>query len=183
MARRKPALLKAVGSDLVYGSLAGAVGAACMTPLRVGARRAGLIDKTVPQVMEETLAHRLGVGTWTAPEQHHVADHLLHLLYGTVQGVIYRLATGQALRSRRPGGIVRRGTLFGALSWAIGGAVITPLLDASRPIWRSRTRENLINLGAHLVFGVVTALLADELARQPHHRRTPDTQRWHTSVG
>jgi uncharacterized membrane protein YagU involved in acid resistance len=175
---RQTSALPAVGSDLVYGALAGAVGAACMTPIRIAARRAGIIDKTVPQIMEETLAHRLGVGTWTSPEQHHVADHLLHLAYGSAQGAAYALATRRFRRST-----VRPGLVFGVLSWLFGGAVVVPLLDASRPIWRSPPRAELVNLAAHLIYGAVTALLADDLARQPHHRPTSNTRRWFTSVG
>jgi uncharacterized membrane protein YagU involved in acid resistance len=177
MARRK-AVFSHLGSDLVYGSLAGAVGAACMTPLRIAARRAGLIDKTVPQVIEEALAHKLGISSRSAPAQHHLADHLLHLGYGSMQGAIYRLATR---RSR--GSIGKRGLLFGALCWLVGRAVVVPLLDATRPIWRSRPGEKLIDLGSHALYGLVTALLADDLPRQRQHRPTSDARRRLTSVG
>ena len=177
MTRRRSAS-SGVGSDLVYGALAGAVGAACMTPIRIAARRAGLIDKMVPQVIEETLAHRFGVGIWSAPEKHHVADQLMHLAYGSAQGALYALVSRRFRRST-----LKPGLVFGVLSWLFGGAVVVPLLDATRPLWRSRPREELVNLGAHLVYGAATALLADELARQPHHRPTSDRRRWFTSVG
>jgi hypothetical protein len=167
-----------VGSDLVYGAIAGAVGGACMTPLRITARRAGLIDKMVPQVIEETLAHRFGVKTWSSPEQHHVADQLMHLAYGSAQGALYAILVRRFRRST-----LKPGLLFGALSWLVNNAVVIPMLDATRPLWRQRPRENLVNLGAHLIYGAVTALLTDELARQPHHRPTSDRRRWFTSVG
>ncbi len=164
------------GSELLYGALAGVVGAACMEPLRIAARRAGWIDKGLHQAMEETLAHKLGLGRFSASESHHVADHLLHFGYGGVQGALYRLA-----RRGRRGGVVRPGLLFGALSWLINGTLVVPALDATRPIWRARPRESVINLSAHLVFGVVTALLSDELRGQ-HHGPTSDRHRWQMSV-
>ena len=34
---------------IIYGTLSGAIGAACMTVIRMAARRRGLIDKTVSQ--------------------------------------------------------------------------------------------------------------------------------------
>ena len=37
---------------IVYGALAGALGAACMTVLRMAARRRGVIEKTVAQAAE-----------------------------------------------------------------------------------------------------------------------------------
>jgi hypothetical protein len=166
------------GSDLVYGALGGAVGAACMTPLRIAARRAGLIDKMLPQVIEESLAHRLGARSSSPPERHHVADQLLHLAYGSAQGAVYGL-----LPSRLRGSVGVGGALFGALVWAVNGATVIPLLGATRPIWRLRATENLVSLGAHVVYGVVTALLTDELARQRHHRPTPDLLRRLTPVG
>ena len=41
---------------LVYGALSGSVAAACMTVVRSAARRRGMIEKTVPQVVEESIA-------------------------------------------------------------------------------------------------------------------------------
>jgi hypothetical protein len=176
MARMRSAWSE-MGSEILYGGLAGVVGAACMTPLRIAARRAGLIDKSLHQVMEETFAHKLGLGRATAPEAHHAADHLLHFGYGGLQGALYRLAT-----RRRERTVVKRGLLFGALSWLINGSVVVPALNATRPIWRARPRENAVNLSAHLLFGLVTALLSDELEKQ-HHRPTTDLRRWLTSAG
>jgi hypothetical protein len=177
MASRRSAHSK-LGSDLVYGALAGAVGAACMTPLRILARRAGLIEKMTPEVMEETLAYRLGVRRGRR-EEHHVADHLLHLGYGCAQGALFGLVARRFSRASS----AKPGLLFGALSWLVNGAVVVPLLDATRPLWRQRPRENLVNLAAHLIFGAITGLVTDDLAEQHHHRPTTNARRWFTSVG
>jgi hypothetical protein len=64
-----------------------------MLPLRIAARRAGLIDRTVPQAMEEALAQKLGLGHGTGPEYHHATDHALHFGYGAALGALYGLMT------------------------------------------------------------------------------------------
>jgi uncharacterized membrane protein YagU involved in acid resistance len=150
-----------------------------MTPLRIAARRAGLIEKTVPQVIEEAIADRLGLGYDAGPEKHHLIDQLLHVLYGAKLGALYRLAARRARRGR----VLGMGALLGTATWIFGGAVVIPLLRAARPLWRARPREELVNLAAHLVFGIATALVADELPKQPHHRPTPDRHRRLIDVG
>jgi Protein of unknown function (DUF1440) len=150
-----------VGSDLVHGALAGVIGAACMTPLRLGARRLGLVDKMTPQAIEESLAARMRLGHGARPEAHHTADQLLHLGFGATLGVLYAVPTG---RSRQH--TVARGLVFGALAWALGAGVVVPLLRAARPPWKARATENLVNVAAHLLYGVTTALVVEELSSQ-----------------
>jgi uncharacterized membrane protein YagU involved in acid resistance len=165
------------GSDVIHGALAGVIGAACMTPVRLGARRAGLVDKMTPQVMEESLAARLGVGHGASGEAHHVADQLLHLGFGATLGLVY----GLALPRRRQGSL-GRGALFGVLAWGLGAGVVVPALRAARPPWKSGLVENAVNVAAHVLFGVTTALVMEELSTQ---RQGPssDAHRWSHRVG
>jgi uncharacterized membrane protein YagU involved in acid resistance len=165
-------------SDLINGALAGAIGAACMTPVRLGARRLGLVEKTTPQVIEEALAARLGLGYRSDPEVHHVLDHVLHLGFGATLGVLYALPTG-----RRRAHTIRAGLLFGVAAWLFGAGVVVPALRAHRPLWRAAPAENLINLAAHLIFGLTAALTVDELSGQTDHRPTSFTRRARQRVG
>jgi hypothetical protein len=170
--------------NLFYGALAGVTGAACMTPVRLAFRRAGLVDKTVPQAIEEKLAHTARHrGGWLRreppPEAHHVADHLLHLGFGAVMGGLFGLFT-----PRRRSGALSRGVALGGAALLLGAGVVIPLLGAARPLWRARPSEQLVNLVAHLVFGITTALVADELSAQgDEHHTTPDPHRHRTRVG
>jgi len=66
----------------IYGAVGGAVGAACMTVLRMAARRHGLIEKSVPQAAEEWLAARTTLGRSDHPTLHHLADQTMHVGYG-----------------------------------------------------------------------------------------------------
>ena len=144
VSRRSPPRSR-LGAALL-GGLGGIVGAACMTPLRILSRRAGLIDRTVPQAIESTLAHRLGGQGRTSPVVHHVIDHLLHFGYGAVLGVGYGAVTGE--RRRRWSGIVTHGVTYGTATWLLGSAVILPALRAARPLWRARRSEALTDVAA-----------------------------------
>jgi uncharacterized membrane protein YagU involved in acid resistance len=154
--------------DVFYGALAGATGAACMVPLRLGARRLGLVHKMVPRAIEEALAARVGLDRATPKELHHALDQLLHLGFGACLGTVYTLSTR---RQRAPA--VRRGLLFGGAAYLLGAGVIIPALKAARPFWRARPAEQLVNLAAHLLYGVTTVLVADELASQTREPRGP----------
>ncbi len=47
-----------------------------------------------------------------------------------------------------------------------------PALGAKRPPWRKSLTENAVDLAAHSLYGVVTALVAGEMQRQPDHGPT-----------
>ena len=164
---------------VTMGAIAGTIGAATMIPLRLGARRMGLVHKTVPQAIEEALARRAGVSRRTPTEVHHVADQLLHLGFGSTLGAIYGLVAPSA----RSESVVPRGLAFGAAAWLFGAGVVIPLLGAARPLWRARPTEQLVNIAAHLLFGLSAGLVADELSSQEDHLPTSDRHRQRVKVG
>jgi uncharacterized membrane protein YagU involved in acid resistance len=159
--------------EISLGGLGGVSASGAMTAVRLLARRLGVIDKMTPQAVEEKAAAVAGVQS-TGPG-HHIADHLLHLGYGAVWGALFG-----AVR-RRPH-VVRDGLIFGAAVWALAGFVLFPALGIARPAWRARGVENAVNLTAHAVYGLVTALAIDELAGQAHFA-TSDAQRESERVG
>jgi hypothetical protein len=163
---------------LIHGALAGGLAAACMTVIRMTARRRGVIEKTVPQAAEEWLAHRAGIGRSAHPVVHHLADQALHLGYGATLGAAYALATRG--RSRH---VAARGLAFGVGTWFGGSWLLLPLLRAKQAAWRKRASENLVDLVAHLVFGAATAIVAEELAAQPNRGPSSDWTRRLTRVG
>src|SRR5215471_17075451 len=105
----------------VYGALAGVIGAACMTVIRMAARRRGMIEKTVPQAAEEWLAHRTGKGGGSHPAAHHVADHLMHLAYGAMLAIPYGLFVRSRSRT-----MLARGVGFGTATWLLGSWLVLP---------------------------------------------------------
>lgn len=162
----------------VHGALAGALGAATMTVLRMVAHRAGWIQAMVPQAVEVWAKDRSPLPWPRRAETHHVADQLLHLGYGGLAGAAYALAQ-KPDPSARP----RQALGLGTLLWAFGSFVMFPALKIARAPWRASPREESLNLAAHLLYGAVTVYLLDEFERQK--RTEPFTHRLmqHAKVG
>ena len=161
----------------LYGAIGGLFGAGAMSVVRLAARRAGLIDKMVPQAVEEWAAQRAGLEVPGGPAGHHLLDQALHTGYGVMAGVVYGAALGTA--GRRP---LAYGTAFGVLVWLVGSGALFPLLRIARPFWRSGGAENAINLVAHVVHGISVQLVSEEMAQQ-NRRATTDRERQAARVG
>ena len=151
--------------SIVYGALGGLAGAGCMTFVRSAGRHAGLVEITVPQAMEETLAEKANLSLPGGPVPHHLFDQLLHLGYGVFQGALYGATRGPG---RAP--TVGTGLLFGAATWLVGSGVLVPLSGAGDPLWRRRPLAAGLDLAAHLLFGASVALLEEQMQGQPRHR-------------
>jgi hypothetical protein len=132
-----------------------------MTVMRMAAHRMGWIRQMVPQSVEIwALDEKLGLRRRPAALDH-VADQLLHLGYGAASGALYAAALG-----RHRGSVVGRGLGLGLPLWAFGNMVLLPALGIAKPAWRSRPSETAVNLGAHVLYGLATALVTDELESQ-----------------
>jgi hypothetical protein len=89
------------GRLALYGGFGALYGAAAMSLIRLGLRRAGLIDKMVPQTVTEWASQKLGVEPPGVPAGHPAADQLLHFVYSVTWGALAApvlFATGR----RRP---------------------------------------------------------------------------------
>lgn len=161
---------------IIYGALGGAIGASCMTVVRLAARRRGLIDKTVSQAAEEWVASRV-IAFSREPAVHHLFDQALHVGYGASLGAIYGLVAGP-----KRGG-VGSGAGFGVLTWLFGSWLMMPMLGVKRPPWRKSAVENGIDLLAHLIYGVSVDVVSGEMNAQTDHRTSSDMRRWLSRVG
>lgn len=146
---------------LIHGALAGIDGAATMTVLRMLAHRLGLVDEMVPQKVEHWARRVTGVGEARVPALHRVLDTALHFAYGASWGALYGALFGGRRRSHAVSALG-----FGAALWGFGMLVLFPALGIGRPAWRSRPRENAVNLAVHFVYAEVTGFLVDEFGRQ-----------------
>lgn len=163
---------------IIYGAISGSLAAACMTVIRMAARRRGMIEKTVPQAAEEWLSRRSGLGQEAHPVLHHLADQVLHIGYGAALGAGYAIAARE--RARRP---IARGLAFGVATWFAGSWLLMPLLRAKQAPGRKRRSENAVDLLAHLVFGAATAIVSEQLSAQPDRGPSSDSRRGATRVG
>lgn len=158
--------------------LAGLIGAGAMGLVRMAARRAGVIDKTVPEHLEETMSSRAGVAPPGGSLGHELTAHALHEGYGLACGALYAAIGG----GRRPNA-VRDGLALGLVVWAVSLFPLAAIVKLPRPPWRASTAENVTNLAAHLVYGVATALATEDLRHQPRLRRNSEPERRTTRVG
>ncbi len=154
--------------SVVAGAIGGLVGASCMTVIRTFAQRAGFIEKTVPQVMEEWASERLDLEPPGGAPGHHVVDQLLHLGYGVIWGALYGTILG-----RQAPALLVSGVGFGVSLWAFGFFGLIPALRVHRPAHEATVAENGINIAAHLAYGLVVALLTDEITRQTERGPVP----------
>ena len=147
----------------IHGALGGAIGAACMTAVRMLARRGGLIQQMVPEAVEAWVHHHSPLALPTRPSQravHHVADQAMHVAYGASFGAIYGLLLG---RHRATPPMVGA---FGTGVWLLGSFVLLPALKIMRPEWRAKPQEIAVNLATHLLYAAAVGLVTDEFESQ-----------------
>jgi hypothetical protein len=167
------------GERLIHGMLAGMIGAGAMGLVRMASRRAGFIEKTVPEHLTETMSSRAGVAPPGGSLGHEVAAHAMHEGYGLVCGSLYALLARE--RGAHP---VRDGLALGLVVWAVSLFPLAAAVRMPRPPWRATTPENVTNLAAHLVYGVATALATQDMQHhQPRLRRNTELERRATRVG
>ena len=176
--RTKSLRSSSVAARAGYGAMAGMVAAACMTVIRMAARRRGTIEKTVPQAVEEWLASRVGAGTNTHPAIHHLTDQAIHFGYGAVLGSFYGLTVRGRTRTA-----LGRGAAYGMATWLFGSCLVMPLIRIKQAAWHKRAAENGVDLVAHLAYGIATALVAEELSVQSNRGPSSDTYRRTINVG
>ena len=167
------------GRVALFGALGALYGSGAMTLGRLLMRRAGHLDKTVPQAVEEWALHELDVpGSGDGP-RHFAVDQLLHVLYGMVWGAI----ASPALFGGRKRRLLWLGSGFGLATWAVSALGMFPLLRIARPPWNSSTAENLTNIATHVLFGLAVQILAEEAVREQRRGAASDAERHLARVG
>ena len=166
------------GRLALYGGLGALYGAGAMSLIRLGLRRAGLIDKMTPQAVTEWAARKLDLEPPIIPAGHPVADQTVHLTYSLAWGAI----AGPILFGRRRQSLAI-GSLFGLGLWALGPMVLFPLFKIARPAWKSTPAENLTDIGTHVIYGVAVQLVTEEAVRQRKRGRSSDLIRHLARVG
>jgi hypothetical protein len=154
----KPALRRAI-----HGALGGAIGAACMTAVRMLAHRRGMIQQMVPQAVEAWAHHHAPLALPPLPSQralHHAADQAMHMAYGATFGAAYGLLLG---RRRATPAVMGA---FGTGVWLLGSFVLLPALKVMRPEWRAKPQEMAVNVAAHLLYAATLGLVTDEFEAQ-----------------
>ena len=81
-----------------------------------------------------------------------------HFAYGTGAGAIYA-----ALASKIKISPFIKGTIFGLIVWTISYVGLLPVLGVMSPATKHPAERNILMIAAHIIWGVVLALLVDRL--------------------
>ena len=143
---------------VLHGMAAGLVAAGVMSTVRLLAHRAGLIDRMVPQILQERAAGAAGLDPGGSAG-HQLAAEAIH------HGV--SLAAGGALGAVTATPGFAAGVAYGLAIWAVDALGLLPALRVRRVGGRT------VDLIAHGLFGATVAFAMRELASQPRLEPEP----------
>ena len=89
---------------------------------------------------------------------HSVATMIGHFMYGSMNGGLYAATMG-----RLPGSPLLKGSLFGLGLWMVSYLGWLPAAGILQPARKHPARRRALMILAHLVWGSVTAIIADSL--------------------
>ena len=146
---------------LIAGALGGLIGAVAMDAVMVGGRRAGLLHTTLAEDSERWLNRTLGTDRRIGRAGTTAVEQANHLAAGAGFGALFA-----ALRPAL-GGLpaAAAGALYGAGLYAVNIAGVAPLLGITRGEQNAPPAQAAERFGLHVLFGVVTAVALDALAR------------------
>jgi hypothetical protein len=136
------------------GLTAGFVASGAMSLLRLGAHRAGLIDRMVPQELHTDVT---GVDPSADTPAHQFGAELMHHAVGALAAAAFA-----AMTPKRPH--AAHGVALGLALWAIDVLALIPALRVVR------VGGHAVDGVAHALYGAMVALAIGELAEQ---RRAP----------
>lgn len=137
---------------------AGLVAAGAMSAVRLLAHRAGLIDRMLPQILEERVAGAAGVEASGDGAGHQLASEAIHQAVSVAAGG----ALGAVIATPR----LVTGIAYGLGIWLVDALGLLPALRVHR------VGGGAVDAVAHAIFGAALALAMQELTTQPRLRPT-----------
>jgi len=140
------------------GAIGGVVAGVIVNGVMAIGRDAGLLQKTLADQASDWLDRRFNTRDWAGEDGTQALEQGNHLAASAAFGAVYG-ATRPVTQSVPP---VAAGALFGAGLYAVAIAGVAPRIGLT-PDDDSETVA-LQRFGLHVLFGVITALVADALA-------------------
>lgn len=152
-----------LGSQLFAGALAGCIATAPMTASMELMYRLLPREEQYPLPPSEITAEltdQVGVREKLNKEEHVGLTLVNHFAYGAAAGALYG-----PLAKYVPMPAALKGIVFGLIVWTVSYLGLLPALGIMRPATEHPQRRNLLMILAHVVWGAVTGLLAEQLRR------------------
>jgi len=142
------------------GAIGGVVAGVIVSGVMALGRDAGLLHKTLADQASDWLDRRFNARDWAGEGGTEALEQGNHLAASAAFGAVYG-ATRSLTQSVPP---VAAGALFGAGLYAVAIAGVAPRIGLTSDDDPQADAVALQRLGLHVLFGVITALVADALA-------------------
>lgn len=146
----------------VAGAVSGLIGAATMDAVTILGRRAGLLHPTLAEDSGRWLDRTLGTNRRIGRTGTTAVEQANHLLAGA--GFGWLLTQLRPVLGHLPPAVA--GALYGTGLYAVNMVGVAPLLGITQGERNAPARQAAERFGLHVLFGVVTALALDGLARR-----------------
>ncbi len=142
------------------GAIGGVVAGAIVSGVMAVGRDAGLLHKTLADQASDWLDRRFNTRDWAGEDGTQALEQGAHLAASAAFGAVYG-ATRPLTQSVPP---VAAGALFGAGLYAVAIAGVAPRIGLTPDEDHDVEAIALQRFGLHVLFGVITAVVADALA-------------------
>jgi hypothetical protein len=144
--------------EILAGAVGGVAGGAVMTGVMMMGKRTGMIEEPLPVKVERRAKRAVGVMEQPGPRQEMVIGMAGHMLYSAAVGGGYGL-----LHAARQPPAIPSGPLYGLALYAVNLLGAGPALDITRGPWNEEPVTAGRRAMMHLVYGTVTALVAERV--------------------
>jgi hypothetical protein len=147
--------------DLAAGAVAGTAGTIVMSTLMLTAQRAGLLGEQPPRKLSDAVLDAVAGGR-ADERSRRVGTTIVHLGIGATAAAIHQVGRHLA-GDPRPAALWGGG--FGAVFWALNYGFVAPAVGIMPSPDKDRPGRAPIMLAANIVWGAVSAVVGDRLAR------------------
>ncbi len=147
--------------EIGAGAAGGLAGGLVMTVAMMVGKKIGTIDTPVPLKVERKLEEHAGVAGHTGPKQEKALAMVEHMALSAGSGAAYG-----ALRSKLGLSAIPTGPLYGLGVYVLNLGEVGPALGATAGPWNEHPMTVGRRVMMHVVYGVVTALVAEQVRRR-----------------
>jgi hypothetical protein len=149
-------------SELAAGAVAGTIATVAMSALMLAAQRAGYLGEQPPRKLSDAILDDIA-GTGADERTRRVGTAIVHLGIGASAAALHQ--AGRHLAGRpRPAALWGGG--IGAVFWALNYGLVAPAIGIMPPPDKDRPGRPPVMLAANVLWGAVSAVVGDRLARR-----------------